>query len=93
MSIKRLFKYLSNKVCKLSPGCSYWVEGRGEVLQPQLSEEQSNAKGSQQHGYSWEASRLGLQCELKLTLRSAPHNDPKKTADKRVYFVAGQRGS
>lgn len=40
MSIKGLFKYLSNKVCKLSLGCSYW---RG-VMQPQLSKEQLNAR-------------------------------------------------
>lgn len=41
---------------------------------------------------SWESSRLGLQCELKLTLRSAPHNDLQKKADKRVFFKVGQRG-
>lgn len=39
-----------------------------------------------------EASWLGLQCELKLTLRGAPHNDLQKTANKRGYFIAGQRG-
>lgn len=41
---------------------------------------------------SWEASGLVLQCDLKLTLRSAPHNDLQKTADKRAYFKEGQRG-
>lgn len=87
MSIKGLFKYLSNKVCKLSPGCSYWGGG-GNAASALQGAAESQAGG----GDSWEASRLGLQCELKLTLRSAPHNDLQKTADKRAYFKAGQRG-
>lgn len=45
MSIKGLFKYLSNKVCKLPLGCSYGGGGEGrEVMQPQLSKEQLNAR-------------------------------------------------
>lgn len=40
MSLKGLFKYLSADVCESSPGCSYW----GEIMQPQLSKEQMNAR-------------------------------------------------
>lgn len=40
MSLKGLFKYLSTNVCQSSPGCSYW----GEIMQPQLSKEQMNAR-------------------------------------------------
>lgn len=89
MSIKGLFKYLSNKVCKSSLGCSYWRGGRGGYAASALQGATECQAGSTD---SWEASRLGLQCELKLTLRSAPHNDLQKTADKRAYFKAGQRG-
>lgn len=45
MPIKGAFKYLRNKVCKLSLGCSYRVEGGGNcvcgdrLMQPQLSKE------------------------------------------------------
>lgn len=39
MSIKGLFKYLSNKVCKSSLGCSNLGGG---VMQPQLSKDQLN---------------------------------------------------
>lgn len=86
MSIKGLFKYLSNKVCKSSLGCSYWgVCNAASALQGPAECQAGSVD-------RWEASRLGLQCELKLTLRSAPHNDLQKTADKRAYFKAGQRG-
>lgn len=90
MSIKGLFKYLSNKVCKSSLGCSCWRGGEGGGNA--ASALQGAAECQAGSVDSWEASRLGLQCELKLTLRSAPHNDLQKTADKRVYFKAGQRG-
>ena len=36
--------------------------------------------------------RLRLQCELKVTLRSAPHNGPQKTPDKRGHLNAAQKG-
>lgn len=32
MPIKGAFKYLRNKVCKLSLGCSYRVEGGGNCV-------------------------------------------------------------
>lgn len=86
MSIKGLFKYLGNNVCKLSLGFSYlWRANAASALQG-AAERQAGTVDR------WEASRLGLQCELKLTLRSAPHNDLQKTAHKRVYFQVRQRG-
>lgn len=93
MPIKGVFKYLSNKVSKLSLGCTYRVmvvvvRGGGNAA----SAPHGTAKHQAGSVDSWEASQLGLQCELKLTLRSAPHNDLQKTADKRGLFKAGQRG-
>lgn len=67
-----------------------WGGGLDEVMQSQPSEGAAECQAGSVD--SWGASRLGLQCELKLTLRSAPHNDLQKTVDKRVYFQAGQRG-
>lgn len=85
MSIKALFKYLNNKVYKSSLECSC------VVMQPRRS---PGAVGCQVGGEDSLRGimAIGLQCELKLTLRSAPHNDLQKTADKRGYFEAGQRG-